>query len=97
VAVVEAHGPRVRYVHLKDVNSRVLATARQNGLGFHGALTNYVFCGLGRGDVDLDRFMAALQAADFSGWLVIEEDTSPDPPLESARRNRTYLKERYGI
>jgi inosose dehydratase len=97
VEVVEAHGPRVRYLHLKDVDPRVLAPARQDGLGFLDALRSHVFCGLGRGGVDLDRFMAALRAAEFSGWLVIEEDTSPDPPLVAARRNRRYLKERYGI
>jgi inosose dehydratase len=95
--VVESHGPRVRYVHLKDVDPRVLVPARQDGLGFLDALRAHVFCGLGRGGVDLDRFMAALRAARFSGWLVIEEDTSPDPPLIAARRNRQYLRERYGI
>jgi inosose dehydratase len=94
---VETHGPRVRYLHLKDVDSGVLARARRDGLGFLEALQEYVFCGLGRGHVDLDRFMAALRAAQFSGWLVIEEDTSPDPPLVAARRNRRYLKEHYGI
>ncbi len=97
VEVVTTHGPRVRYIHLKDVAGGVLARARQDGLGFLDALREYVFCGLGRGDVSLDRFVAALRAAQFSGWLVIEEDTSPDPPLVAARRNRRYLKDRYGI
>ncbi|MFB3819118.1 MAG: TIM barrel protein [Candidatus Methylomirabilales bacterium] len=97
IAVVAAHGARVRYVHLKDVNLRVLDSARRNGLGFLGALKAYVFCGLGHGGVDLDRFMGALREAHYSGWLVIEEDTSPDPPLLAARRNRRYLKARYGI
>jgi inosose dehydratase len=97
VEVVDTHGPRVRYLHLKDVDLRVLTRARQDGLGFLDALRQHVFCGLGRGGVDLDGFMAALRAARFSGWLVVEEDTSPDPPLVAARRNRRYLKERYGI
>jgi inosose dehydratase len=97
VEVVAAYGPRVRYVHLKDVDGSALARARREGLGFLDALRAYVFCGLGRGSADLDGFMAALRAAGFSGWLVIEEDTSPDPPLRAARRNREYLKERYAI
>jgi hypothetical protein len=29
--------------------------------------------------------------------MVIEEDTSPDPPLVAARRNRRYLKDAFGI
>jgi len=38
-----------------------------------------------------------LRRADFAGWMVIEEDTSPDPPLVAARRNRQYLRENFGI
>jgi hypothetical protein len=29
--------------------------------------------------------------------MVIEEDTSPDPPLVAAGRNRRYLKDTFGI
>jgi inosose dehydratase len=97
VEVTETYGPRVRYVHLKDVDSRILVVCQSDGLGFLGALKSYVFCELGRGGVDLDRFMRALRTAGFSGWLVIEQDTSPAPPLETARRNRQILRERWGI
>jgi inosose dehydratase len=97
VEVVETFGPRVRYVHIKDVNPSVLAHSQQDGLGFLGALRSYIFCGLGRGCVDLARFTGALRKASFAGWMVIEEDTSPDPPLVAARRNRRYLKDAFGI
>jgi inosose dehydratase len=97
VEVVETFGPRVRYVHIKDVNPSVLARSQQDGLGFLGALRSYIFCGLGRGCVDLARFTGALRKASFAGWMVIEEDTSPDPPLVAARRNRRYLKDAFGI
>ncbi|MBI4736678.1 MAG: TIM barrel protein [candidate division NC10 bacterium] len=97
VEVVEAFGPRVRYVHIKDVNPAVLALAAQNGLGFLDALRSYIFCGLGYGGVDLRRFMDALRKVQFSGWMVVEQDTSPEPPLETARRNRRYLKETFGL
>jgi len=97
VEVVETYGPRVWYVHIKDVNPTVLHLSMQNGLGFLGALRSYIFCGLGRGCVDLRRFMNALRKVSFSGWMVIEEDTSPRSPLEAARANRRYLKETFGL
>lgn len=97
VEVVEAFGPRVWYVHIKDVNPAVLALSSQNGLGFLDALRSYIFCGLGKGCVDLRRLVDALRKVRFSGWMVIEQDTSPEPPLETARRNRRYLKETFGL
>lgn len=97
VEVVETYGPRVWYVHIKDVNPDVLVLSTQNGLGFLGALRSYIFCGLGRGCVDLRRFVDALRNVNFSGWMVIEEDTSPLSPLEAARANRRYLKESFGL
>jgi inosose dehydratase len=97
VEVVETYGPRVWYVHIKDVNPAVLALSQRNGLGFLGALRSYVFCELGQGSVDIGRFMDALRRANFSGWMIIEQDTSPLPPLETARANRRYLKATFGL
>ncbi len=97
VEVVDTFGPRVWYVHIKDVNPVVLASSSQNGLGFLGALRSYIFCDLGKGSVDLRRFMEALRKVNFSGWMVIEQDTSPKSPLETARANRRYLKETFGL
>ena len=97
VEVVRTFGSRVRYVHIKDVNLAVLADCQAHGIGFLDALRRYIFCGLGKGGVDLAGFVAGLKHASFSGWMVIEEDTSPDPPLVAARRNRRYLRETFGI
>jgi inosose dehydratase len=97
VEVVRTFGRRVRYVHIKDVNPGVLAYCRRDGVGFLDALHRYIFCGLGTGCVDLAGFVEALRRASFAGWMVVEEDTSPDPPLAAARRNRRYLKETFGI
>ena len=97
VEVVETYGPRIWYIHIKDVNPGILALSTQNGLGFLGALRSYIFCDLGRGCVDLRRFMDALRKVSYSGWMVIEQDTSPKPPLETALVNRRYLKEAFGL
>jgi sugar phosphate isomerase/epimerase len=45
----------------------------------------------------MQRFMDALRRANFSGWMIIEQDTSPLSPLETARANRRYLKETFGL
>jgi inosose dehydratase len=97
VEVIRTCGARVRYIHIKDVNPSVLATSRQKGWSFLEALRHYVFCDLGCGCVDLANFVEALRAASFDGWMVIEEDTSPDPPFTAARRNKRYLQECLGI
>jgi inosose dehydratase len=97
VEVVRTFGSRIRYVHIKDVNPEVLAECQAQGIGFLDALRRYVFCGLGKGAVDLQGFVDGLQRAGFAGWMVVEEDTSPDLPLVAARRNRRYLKDVFGI
>jgi inosose dehydratase len=97
VEVVRTFGSRIRYVHIKDVNPEVLVECQVDGIGFLDALRRYIFCGLGKGSVDLQGFVEGLQRARFAGWMVIEEDTSPDPPLVAARRNRRYLREVFGI
>ncbi len=97
VEVVRAYGSRVWYVHIKDVDPEVLTRCRKEKLSFLDALRAYVFCGLGKGSVDLKGFVEALRRAAFSGWMVIEEDTSPDLPLVAARRNRRYLRDTFGI
>lgn len=95
--VVRTFGSRIRYVHIKDVDPDVLAQCQVRGIGFLDALRRYVFCGLGKGSVDLPGFVDGLERAAFSGWMVVEEDTSPDPPLVAAQRNRRYLRDMFGI
>ncbi|HTX55088.1 MAG TPA: TIM barrel protein [Candidatus Baltobacteraceae bacterium] len=97
VEVVRSCGARVRYIHLKDVNASVLGASRRERWSFLEALKHYVFCDLGCGCVDLAHFVDALRSIAFNGWMVIEEDTSPDPPFLAAQRNRHYLQERLGV
>lgn len=97
VEVARTFGSRIRYVHIKDVNPDVLAECRTQGIGFLDALRRYIFCGLGKGSVDLHGFVEGLRRSAFAGWMVVEEDTSPDLPLVAARRNRRYLQDVFGI
>lgn len=95
--VVDRYGPRIRYVHLKDVDPAVLAESKREGLSFAGALQRGIFPELGAGMVDFPRFLAALDALDYAGWLIVEQDTTMKTPLESARLNREYLRATFGL
>jgi len=97
VAFVAAHHDRIGYVHLKDVDPVALADARQRGLSFLEALRGFVFCELGQGIVDVPAIATTLRETGYRGWLVVEQDTTPRPPTESARANRGYLRERCGL
>lgn len=95
--VMERYGDRVRYVHLKDVDIGVLNRCRREGLGWHDALRLGIFTEFGSGGVDFVEFFDALRARDYSGWIIVEQDTTKKTPLESARLNREYLRWVIGV
>ena len=97
LAFVARHRDRLGYVHLKDVDPRVLADARQRELSFLDALREFVFCEFGQGMVDIPRMVSMLRDSGYQGWLVVEQDTTPHPPTQSARANREFLREQCGL
>jgi inosose dehydratase len=94
-ALLARLGPAVEYVHLKDVDGRVLERARAGGWSFSRALAEFIFCPLGEGVSDVRGFLEDLNAVGFSGPLVIEQDTAPDPPA-AARANREFVRREAG-
>jgi len=96
-------GERVNYVHVKDVRMNVLRGVIADHADALEAWRRGIFCELGSGDVDLDGFFEALDAAGYEGWICVEQDRIPraDEPLaESAGaqvRNREWLREHVGI
>lgn len=91
-ALLAALGERVEYVHLKDVDGDVLAEARREELTFVEALARVVFCDLGRGVAAVDAFIGDLEARAFGGVVVLEQDTSWDPPT-SVRHARAHVRQ----
>ena len=91
--LLQRYGDRVAYVHIKDVDGAVLARARAEQWSFHQALKHYIFAPLGQGIVGIPNVVAALYDHRYTGWLVIEQDTTPDDPTEMARANRVYLEQ----
>lgn len=86
------YGDRVGHVHIKDVDGAILAKAKAEGWSFAQALKSFIFPSLGEGIVGIPEVIDALRSHGYDGWLVIEQDTTPGHPMDTARRNREYLE-----
>ena len=94
VALISEAASRVWHVHFKDCSPAVAAAARRQEWNYETAVHNGLFCELGQGSVPFPAVLTALQAIGYDGWIVVEQDVLPSmgTPLESARRNRDYLR-----
>jgi inosose dehydratase len=88
------YGTRIWHVHFKDCEPAVAARARSENWDYQTAIRHGVFCELGKGGVDFPALLAALRNRGYGDWIVVEQDVLPSmgSPLESARRNREYLR-----
>ena len=85
VRAIRRYGSLVTHVHLKDVDSAVLARLRSREIdGFSTAVRERIFTELGNDALDLRGVLATLDAVDFDGWLMVEQDSSWLPPAEAA-------------
>ena len=94
---------RIEHVHIKDLRLAVLRGVLRDRADMLEALRRGVFCELGKGDVDLPSFFAALEASGYTGWLIVEQDWVPGPgdgvdaQAEAQARNRRWLREHAGL
>lgn len=100
VEAIRAWGTRINHVHLKDARREVLDGIAADRAPVDAIWRRRAFCRLGEGDVEVDGVLDGLQARGYSGWLVVEQDTMPDPawPLDRIAAdqvaNRSYLRQR---
>jgi inosose dehydratase len=87
------YGNRIGYVHIKDLDISILEQAKTRGWSFAQALKSYIFAPLGQGAARIPEVIEKLRLADYDGWLVVEQDTTPGDPTETARNNRKYLED----
>jgi inosose dehydratase len=89
------YGDRIRHVHFKDCEPQIAARARADQWDYQTALRHGLFCELGKGSVDFAAVLRGLEQAGYDGWIVVEQDVLPGmgSPLDSAGRNRQYLRE----
>ena len=85
---------RIWHIHLKDFDIKVAKKARLNQWDYFTSVQNGIFCELGKGAVDFNRFIDELKVHDYSGWAVVEQDVLPGMgnPKQCAQSNREYLK-----
>jgi inosose dehydratase len=88
------YGPRINHVHCKDVRRDVLARIRAADASFLDAVLGGVFTVPGDGCIDFSEVLAALAAAYYDGWLVVEAEQDPAkaPPLAYARLGFAHLR-----
>lgn len=94
VAFMRRHMNRISYMHFKDIDPHIKASAIANRTGFYDACAQGIFCNLGQGDVDFPTVRQVLLDANFNGWCTVEQDcdpTGPTLPVQDANANRAYL------
>ncbi len=94
VPALQRFANRIWYIHLKDCQPEVAQQARAGSWDYFQALRHGVFCELGRGSVDFPAMLHWQDAANYGGYVLVEQDVLPGmgTPKESARRNREYLR-----
>jgi inosose dehydratase len=93
VGAIARYANRIWHVHLKDCAASLAERARAEAWDYHTAVRNGIFCELGRGAVPFRRVCDALEALQYRGWVVVEQDVlrGLGTPALSATRNREYL------
>ncbi|HEV2223520.1 MAG TPA: TIM barrel protein [Candidatus Acidoferrales bacterium] len=86
----------LQYVHIKDIDARILGEVRRQKLNFEQAIGAGVFSRIGNGCIDFNGFFRFLAESRYSGWAIVEQDViygkTIVPPAESMRGSLSYLK-----
>jgi inosose dehydratase len=86
VAEAKKFASKLRFVHIKDCDAKVLDAARRNKWNFEEAIEHKVFTVIGKGDLDFQAFFRTLADIGYSGWSVVEQDVKfGDPAVVPAR------------
>jgi inosose dehydratase len=98
LALARAAADRIAHVHLKDVRADLAGRVRAGELTYTDAVRAGVYRPLGAGDAGIAGIVAALDAAGYAGWYVLEQDTildaEPAPgagPLGDVLRGLEFL------
>ena len=96
VKEAEKYKSKLRFVHIKDCNTKVLEEARRNKWTFEEAIERKVFTVIGQGNIDFPAIFRTLVKNGYSGWSVVEQDVkfgaTPIPPAQSVAASLKYLR-----
>ena len=86
----------LRFLHIKDVDKKILEESRRKKLTFEEAIADKVFTIIGQGSVDFPGLFRLLEKNNYSGWMVIEQDVTFGktvvPSAESVAASLRYLR-----
>ncbi|MEO7262534.1 MAG: TIM barrel protein [Jatrophihabitantaceae bacterium] len=89
---------RIAHVHLKDVRTSVARPVAAGRISYLEAVRAGLYAPLGDGDLDISAIVAALEAAGYQGWYVLEQDSAlaGEPaaglgPISDVARSIDYL------
>jgi len=77
VAALRDWSSRINHVHVKDAVRSVMDGIIADEQPAKTIWSREAFCALGDGDVDVAGVLATLEANDYQGWLVVEQDILP--------------------
>ena len=98
--VLKSAPDRVNHVHLKDAYRARMDQLIADDEPTPSIWSREVFCALGQGDVNLDAVLEELEALNFEGWLVVEQDIFPQTAerfaqaIADQKANREWLASR---
>ena len=96
IAEAEKYRDLLRFVHIKDVNEKILAEARRKQSTFEQAIEMQAFTIIGQGSIKFPEFLGVLARNDYSGWMVVEQDVKfgamAVPPVQSIAASLRYLR-----
>src|SRR5689334_9155167 len=85
----------LRYLHIKDIDHKVLTECHRRELDFNQAVEAGVFTTIGDGCLDFPAFFTRTAANGYRGWCVVEQDikfgVSPVAPKDSMAASLRYL------
>lgn len=86
----------LRFLHIKDIDRKILEEARRKKLTFEEAIEEKAFTIIGQGAIDFPGLFRLLEKNNYSGWMVIEQDVkfgaTVIPPAESVAASLRYLR-----
>jgi inosose dehydratase len=92
VAFYKRHHERVKYFHFKDIDRQVHRKAIEDKVSFLDAVSQNIFCPLGRGVTDWHALRDALEKHNFKGYATIEQDRDPTVSFDALSNARDSLK-----
>ncbi|MEH6443131.1 MAG: TIM barrel protein [Oceanospirillaceae bacterium] len=97
--IISQYADRIAYLHFKDIDSVIHKNVVDQGIDFYRAISQGIFCPLGKGAVNFSAVRAALEQINYQGWVTVEQDMDPEianNPLQNAINSREFI-ERYLI